>query len=719
MSTTAYDRRAFLKTGGITGGGLLVAFFVPAQAKRFLAGKEPADAVFTPNAYLNISSDNTIKVVLSHVEMGQGIWTTLPMLIAEELDCNWSNIVVEHSPPGKPYLHTVYGVQLTGGSTSTWSEFDRYRNAGATARAMLIEAAAKKLGVSPQACKTENGYVLAAGKKLSYGELAADAATLAPPMGVKLKDRKDWTIIGKAKKRLDTKAKISGQAIFGMDVHFPGMLTAVVAHAPVFGATVKSFDATAAKAVKGVTDVVQVPSGVAVIAEHFWAAKKGRDALTIEWNMGKGEALNSEVQFESYSKLAATKGSIAAEAGNTTTALQSAGTSVQATYKLPYLAHAPMEPLNCAVKLEGDGCEIWAGTQAPMWDQQRAAGILGLKPEQVKVYTTFLGGGFGRRANGTSDFVIEAVHVAKQSGKPVKLVWTREDDIRGGYYRPAFLHQVHAGLDSNGMPAAWQHTIVGQSIMAATPFAMGIQKGIDPTSVEGVNDSPYMESIPNHSITLHTPELPVTVLWWRSVGHTHTAFVMETMIDELAHTAGKDPVAYRKSLLKSKRHLAVLELVAEKSGWQKPLPQGRYRGVAVHESFGSYVAQAVEISVNNGQLKVHKVTCAIDCGIAVNPEGVKAQMESGIVFGLTAALYGEISLEKGRVKQRNFHDYKMVRMHESPVIEVHIADSNEKMGGAGEPGVPPLAPALANAVFAATGKRVRRLPVQPSDLVKA
>ena len=717
MSETTYSRRKFLQTGGTITGGLLLSFFVPASAKKF--APKMAGAPFVPNAYLNIAPDNTIKVILAHVEMGQGIWTTLSMLIAEELDCDWDKVTVEHAPPGKPYVHAIYGIQITGGSTTTWSEFERYRNAGATARAMLIDAAAKQFNVSPADCRTEKGFVIAGEKRASYGELAEAAGKLTAPATVKLKDKKDWKLIGNATKRLDSKAKVNGEARFGMDVHFPDMLIAVVAHGPVFGATVKSFDATAAKAIKGVKDVVQVPTGVAVIAEHFWAAKQGRDALKIEWVNGPGENITSSTQFAEYRKLAATKGASAAQAGNTADALSKATKKISAEYIFPYLAHAPMEPLNCTVKIAGNSCEIWTGTQMPGLDQAIAAKILGLTPEQVTVNIPFLGGGFGRRATPTSDFVAEAVHVAKASGKFIKMVWTREDDIRGGYYRPAFLHKVNIGLGPDGMPTAWQHTLVGQSIAAGTPFEGMIKNGVDPTSVEGVNDSPYLESIANHTVELHSLKLQVPVLWWRSVGHTHTGFVMETMIDELAAAAGKDPVAYRRSILKSKRHLAALDLVVEKSGWNNPLPAGHFRGVAVHESFGSYVAQVAEISIEEGRLKVHKVTCAIDCGLAVNPEGVKAQMESGIIFGLTAVLYGEITLEKGRVKQRNYHDYKMVRMNEAPLIEVHIVDSNEKMGGAGEPGVPPLAPAVVNALFAATGKRVRKLPLQPSDLKKA
>jgi isoquinoline 1-oxidoreductase beta subunit len=719
MSNTLYSRRRFLQTGGAITGGLLISFFIPASAKK-LGGGPTGNTMFAPNAYLNILPDNNIKILLSHVEMGQGVWTTLPMLIAEELDCEWNKITVEHAPPGQPFMHTVYGIQITGGSSSTWSEFERYRNAGATARALLIQAAAQKLNVDAASCKTEKGFVIAGDKRISYGELTEIASKLPPPVNVTLKDKKDWQYLGKPTKRLDGKAKVNGTAMFGMDVYFPGMLTAVVAHAPVFGGTVRSFDATAAKAVKGVREVVKVPTGVAVIADHFWAAKKGRDALKIEWNNGAGENFNTKSQFDSYRKLATQRGVPAGKAGDVDTAMPKTKKQINATYEFPYLAHAPMEPLNCTVKINGNDCEIWTGTQMPGVDQAAAARILGLKPEQVKMNIQFLGGGFGRRATPASDFVSEAVQVAKASSKKfVKLVWSREDDIRGGYYRPAFLHQVNIGIGDDGLPAAWKHTLVGQSIVAGTPFQGLIKDGVDGTSVEGVNDSPYLESIPNYNIELHSAQAPVSVLWWRSVGHTHTAYVMETLIDELAHAAGKDPVEYRRSLLKSKRHLNVLNLAAEKSGWNNPLPAGRYRGIAVHESFASYVAQVAEISIEKGQLKVHRIVCAVDCGPAVNPEGVRAQMESGIIFGLTAVLYGDISLEKGRVKQRNFHDYKMLRMNETPVIEVHIADSTEKMGGAGEPGTPPVAPAVANALFAATGKRVRKLPLQPSDLTKA
>jgi isoquinoline 1-oxidoreductase subunit beta len=729
----AVSRRDFIRTGAVLGGGLLIGFRVSGAGRMAatgmpgspgferaagLAGGVPGEAA--PNAYLRIAPDNGITIVLAHAEMGQGIWTTLPMLIADELDCDWKDIKVEHAPAGKDYFHTAFGIQITGGSSTTWSEFDRYRMAGATARVALVQAAAKRWGSAVDGCTTSGGYVTAGDKKASFGELAQEAAALPQPQKVALRPASEWKYIGKGAKRLDGPAKTNGTAKFGMDVQFPGLLTAVVAHAPVFGGKVKSFDATKAKALPGVKQVVQIPTGVAVIADHFWAASQGRKALDIVWDAPAAVTPDTPAQVAEYRKLAATKGLPAAQKGNAETALASAKKVVEAEYVFPYLAHAPMEPLNCTVKVDSDHCEIWVGTQLPGIDQAAAAKILGLSPNQVTVNTVFLGGGFGRRATLSSDFVSEAVQIAKASGKFIKMVWTREDDMKSGYYRPAYVHKVKVGLDGSGMPVAWQHNIAGQSIMAGTMFAAGIKNGIDETSVEGIADSPYLDSIPDHYIGLHTTASPVPVLWFRSVGNTHTAYVMETMVDELAHSAGQDPVAYRRTMLKGHdRHLAALNLVAEKAGWDQPLPAGHFRGVAVHEAFGSYVAEVVEISMVKGQPKVHKVTCAIDCGVAVNPDGVRAQMESGIVFGLTMALYGEISIEKGMVKQNNFYDYRMARMYESPVIEVHIVPSTGKMGGAGECGVPPMAPALASAVFAATGKRIYKLPFMNNSFSKA
>jgi isoquinoline 1-oxidoreductase beta subunit len=609
-------------------------------------------------------------------------------------------------------------MQMTGGSSSTWSEMDRYRQAGAVAREMLVQAAAEQWKVDPSACRVEAGFVVSGDKRLSFGKLAAAAQKRTPPASVRLKDRKDWKIVGRPTKRLDSPEKVTGQAQFGMDVRLPGMLTAVVARAPVFGGTVKSFRADRAKAVPGVKAVVQVPSGVAVVGDHFWAAKLGRDALDIDWDLGPGAQLDTERLRQEFRSAAGTPGAKAAAVGDVEAALRSAAKTVEAEFEVPYLAHAPMEPLNCTVRLGPEGAEVWTGTQFQTLDQQITAQIAGLKPEQVKIHTMFLGGGFGRRATGTSDFVSEAVQVAKAvgGGVPVKVVWTREDDIRGGYYRAMFVHRVRAGLGSDGKPAAWRHTIVGQSLAEGTPFAaMMIKDGVDDTSVEGVADSPYVKDTPSHLVDLHSPKNAVPVLWWRSVGHSHTAFVMETFVDELAQAAGQDPLEYRRRLLSAHpRHLGVVNLAAEKAGWGRPLPGGRFRGLAAHESFGSWVAQVAEVSVANGRVRVHRVVCAVDCGICVNPAGVRAQMEGAVAFGLSAALHGELTLKGGRVQQSNFHDYPLLRLNEMPEVEVHIVSSDEKAGGIGEPGVPPVAPAVANAVFAATGKRQRRLPFRLS-----
>jgi len=709
-------RREFVKTGALVTGGLVIAFAAPGARRLAWAEPAPGRSPFAPNAFLRVGNDDTVTVLLAHSEMGQGIWTALPMLIAEELDADWSRIKVEHAPAAPVYAHTTFGIQMTGGSTSTWSEFERYRQAGALARALLVQAAAQRFGVSPADCRTENGVVIAGTRRARYGELADTAAKLAAPKTVPLKDPKDWKIIGKRTRRLDTPEKITGRATFGMDVRFDGLLTAVVARAPAFGAKVKSFDATQAKAVPGVRAVVQVPTGVAVLADHFWAAKVGRDALKVDWDLGPGASLDSTELRERFRKLAGTRGMPAARAGEAGAALAKAAKTVEAEYYVPYLAHAMMEPPNCTVRIGPDKCEIWTGTQFQTLDQQLGAKITGLKPEQVEIHTTFLGGGFGRRANPTSDFVTEAVHVAKASGKPVKVVWTREDDLHGGYYRPSYVHRARIGLGGDGLPVAWEHAMVGQSILAGTPFeSMMVKNGIDATSVEGVADSPYLKEIPNHRVELHSPKTDITVLWWRSVGHSHTAFVMESLIDELAHAAGKDPLEYRRRLLqKHPRHLGVLNLAAEKAGWGRALPSGRARGVAVHESFGSFISQVAEVSMQGGRIRVHQVTCAIDCGIAVNPEGITAQMESGIAYGLGAALHSALHLKNGRVQESNFHNYRVLRLSEMPVVEVHIVPSTEKPGGVGEPGVPPIAPAVANAMFALTGQRLRELPLRPA-----
>ncbi|MGO1070565.1 molybdopterin cofactor-binding domain-containing protein [Lysobacter sp. CA199] len=654
------SRRDFLRSGAVLGGGLVIAFALP-QSQRFaFAQTAPATppaadpaALDAPDAFLRIGDDDSVTVLINKSEMGQGVWTTLPMLVAEELDVDWDKIRVEHAPAAPAYAALPERqAQLTGGSGSTRSEFERYRQVGATARAVLIAAAAQRFGVDAAACRTERGSVIAGTQRARYGELAAAAARLPLPKAVTLKDPKDWTVIGKPTKRLDSKEKITGQAKFGMDVQFEGLLTALVARAPVFGGKVKSFDAAKARAVPGVRDVVQVPSGVAVIADHYWAAKQGRDALIVEWDAGPNAGLDTAALGERFRRLADTDGKVAARSGDVQAALARATGTVEAEYLVPYLAHAPMEPLNCTVRITDGGCEIWTGTQFQSGDQRAAAKVLGIEPARVTLHTMFLGGSFGRRISSDRDFVTEAVHVAQAAGRPVKTVWTREDDLRGGHYRPMFLHRARIALDRDGHPSAWRHVLVGQPLFSPTP------DGIDGASVEGVADSPYLKGVPDHRVDLHAPrDVGIPVQWWRSVGHSHTAFVMESLIDELADLAGRDPVAYRRALFKQHpRHLGVLEAVAEHARWEQPLAQGRARGVAVHESFGSYVAQVAEVSVDGGAIVVHNVVCVIDCGVAINPEGVRAQMESGIAFGLSAALGDKLTFKHGRVEQSNFHD---------------------------------------------------------------
>jgi isoquinoline 1-oxidoreductase beta subunit len=711
-------RRDFLKATATLSAGLVVAFCMPVGLRRAFAQQTKPPAPVSPNAFVRIAPDNSVTILLKHSEMGQGVWTSLPMVLAEELDCDWSHVRVEHAPADMVYANAAFGMQGTGGSTSTWESFGQLRQAGATARALLIAAAAQKWNVLAIDCRTEKGHVISGAHKASYGEFADTAAKLPIPDEIKLKDAKDFVLIGKPVRRLDSKAKVSGAAEFGIDVKRPNMLIAVIARPPVFGAKVKSFDATKAKAVAGVVDVVQVPAGVAVLGKHFWAAKQGRDALTIDWDLGAGATLSTAGLRDEYHQLAQKTGAIAKSAGNVEAAFEGAQV-IETEYDLPFLAHAPMEPLNCTVefdpdKISKDGCDIYTGTQFQTVDQKIAAAILGLKPEQVRIHTTFLGGGFGRRATPTSDFVAEAVQVAKASGKTVKVVWTREDDIHGGYYRPMWLSRLRATLGKDGKPAAWAHTLVGQSIMAGTMMeAMMVKDGVDQTSVEGASDSPYLAAIPAHRVDLHSPKSPVSVLWWRSVGHSHTAFVVESFIDELALAAKQDPLAYRRDLLpKDSRERRALDLAAEKFGWGKPLAKGRAAGMAVHASFGSYVAQIAEVSVDGSAIKVHRVVCAIDCGPVVNPLTVEAQMQSGIVYGLSAALHSELTLKDGRIEQSNFNNYPVLRLNEMPKVEVYIVPSTDKMGGCGEPGTPPIAPAVANAVFAATGKRLRQLPLR-------
>jgi len=713
---TALTRRQLLRRSLLSGAGLFVAFHIPRKVR---AAPDPAAKQLPdPNAFVRVAPDDSVTVLLAHSEMGQGIWTGLAMLIAEELDCDWSKIRVEHAPAAPVYAHPAFGMQMTGGSTSTWSEFDRYRTAGALARTMLVRAAAARWKTDAKKLRTQNGFVIRGKDRLSYGQLAVAAQGLLPPKTVELKDRKQWKLLGKRVRRLDSPEKVMGKAQFGMDVQFEGLRTALVARSPVFGGKLRSFDPGAAKSIAGVEQVVQIPTGVAVIARNFWSAKRGRDALDqgLSWDLGPGATLDTAAILQDYRDRATSNGpAIAQQKGDAEAALARASKRVVAEYDVPYLAHAPMEPLNCAVKIEGGRCEIWTGTQFQTMDQMSAAKIVGIPPESVSIHTQFLGGGFGRRATPTSDFVSEAVHVAKAAGVPVKTVWTREDDIQGGYYRPLFVHRIEAGLDGKGVPVAWKHTIVGQSILSGTPFEQFMVKsGVDATSVEGVTDSPYLEALPAKLITLHSPKQPVTVLWWRSVGNTHTAFAMESMIDELAHASGRDPLDYRASLLRDKpRHLRALQTAAGMAGWGKAAPAGRGRGLAVHESFGSIVAQVAEVSVDEDkEIHVHKVACAVDCGMAINPLGVEAQMQGAIAFGLSAVLLSELTLKEGRVEQSNFHDYRVLRLPDMPEVSVRVLSSDAKMGGIGEPAAAPISAAVANAVYALTGQRLRSLPLR-------
>lgn len=711
------SRREFIKTTAVLGGGLVLACYIP-----FPGEAEAAHGtVFAPNAFVRVASDGNVTIIVNHSEMGQGVYTSLPMIVAEELECDWKRVRVEPAPVNPAYNHLTFGhVQATGGSTSVRTEWERLARMGAMAREMLIAAAARKWKVDPHACRAQEGRVTGpGGKSLGYGELAAHAAKLAVPKEVRLKKPADYRLIGRPVHRTDSPAKVAGTTVFGIDVHESGMLTAVIARPPVFGATVKKYDATQARKVKGVRQVVETPVGVAVVADGFWAAKKGRDLLKVDWDEGKWASLSTESLREEFTRLARKPGAVARRDGSPEEALAKGAKRLEARYEVPYLAHACMEPLNCFVDLGKNRCRIRTGTQAQTDNRDAAALTAGLKREQVTLETTFLGGGFGRRGNPASDFVVDAVQVAKKAKEPVKVIRTREDDMRAGWYRPMFVDRLEAALDASGNLSAWRHTIVGQSVAEAAQRTTMMRHGIDNLSVEGAADIPYL--IPNLQVDLHTVRNGVPVQWWRSVGHSHTAFVVEGFLDEVAHAAGKDPVEFRLSLLSgSPRHRKVLETVAEHGGWGKPLPSGRGRGVAVHASYGSIVAHLAEVSVDKeGHVRVHRVVCAVDCGRFVNPDTIRAQMESGIVYGLSAALHGDITLEKGRVQQGNFDSYPILRLKETPEVEVHIMENGEKPGGIGEPGVPPIAPAVANALFAATGARMRSLPLLPDKVLAA
>lgn len=720
------SRRAFLKATGLAGGGLMLAIGLPADrlrgGRQAYAQQAPTATPIAPAAFVRIGSDDSVTVLINKLEFGQGVFTSMAMLVAEDLDCDWNKVRAQHAPAAQVYAHPSFGIQMTGGSDSIASSWQQYRTIGATARLMLIQAAAKQWGVAAERIDTRAGVVIEIGgqkRRATYGSLAEAAMQFPVPTRAGIKaDPKDFEIIGKPTRRIDSREKVNGRAEFGMDKKLPGLRVAVIARPPVFGGRVAKLDPEKAKAAKGVVAVLPVQVdrggiGVAVLADGYWPAKQGRDLLNVEWALPIG--INTNEQMAQYRQLARQPGLPARREGDAN-AVAGAARRIDAEFAFPYLAHAAMEPLNCTVDLQADKMTVWCGSQFQTVDQVLAATAAGLKQEQVELVTTFAGGGFGRRANPKSDYVVEAVRVAVEMKKagiigPVKVIWSREDDVKGGYYRPLHVHRVSVGLDDKGMPLGWQHVIVGQSIVKGSAFEKFLVKdGVDSTITEGVIDTPYR--LPNMQVSVHHPEVHVPVLWWRSVGHTHTAFVMETLIDEMAAAAKQDPIEYRLALLDSKhaRHRAALTLVRDKSDWSKPLPKDRGRGVAVHESFGSVCAHVVEVSAEDKRIRVHRVTSAIDCGTAVNPLTIEAQVQSAMVFGLSAALYGKITLADGRVEQGNFTDYPVLRFDEMPQMSVHIVPSTAAPTGVGEPGTPPIAPAVANAVAAVTGKRLRNLP---------
>jgi isoquinoline 1-oxidoreductase subunit beta len=708
-SPARIDRRHFLIASAVVGAGLYVGIRVAEKrAGTGAASGEPLQ----PNAFVRVAADDTVTIIVGKAEMGQGVYTGLAMIVAEELDVDPGRVRVEMAGADPAFNVPFMPMQFTGGSMSTSTSYQPLREAGAAARAMLVAAAAQRWEVDPAQLRTEDGRVLHGSRALTYGELADAASRLPVPEKVALKDPASFKYLGKPRGRLDAPMKVDGSAKFGIDVRLPGMLFAVIARPPTIGARLLKLDDTAARAVPGVVDIREIPTGVAVCASNTWAARRGREALAIEWDEGPHRAFSTVTQRQEYRRLAGTPGAVAGQRGDVRSALRHAARRLDVEYELPYLAHSPMEPLNCVADVRADGCDVYLGTQMQGPDRDAAARALGMDPSRVTLHSQFLGGGFGRRAQRHSEVVVDAVLVSKAVGRPVLTTWTREDDVRGMSYRPHVVSRVRGGVDADGTPVAWHQTIVSQGVLRGGWTDAFIPKGsaFDPSSTEGAADMIY--GIPNLLVDAHDVVGPVPVLWWRSVGHSHTGFTVNCALDELAALGGQDPVELRRRLLAGKpRHLAVLDAVAEASGWAQGAPAGRGRGVALHESFGSIVAEVAEVSVEGGHVRVHQVWCAIDCGFAVNPSGVIAQMESAINYGLTAALYGEITFADGRVEQSNFHDYQILRIHEAPEIHVTIVNSGERMGGAGEPGTPPIAPAVANAIYAATGKRIRKLPI--------
>jgi isoquinoline 1-oxidoreductase beta subunit len=725
-----FSRRTFLKfsatVGVAAGGGLLLGFSLPAvsqgqKQEQSPAGKsviggdasEPGPAgVFAPNAFIQIDNTGKVTLVIPKVEMGQGIYTSIPMLIAEELEVSLDTVTLDHAPPNEQlFKDPLLGGQLTGGSTSIRYAWDPMRQAGATARVLLISAAAQQWQVDPASCHAQAGQVVhaASNRSIGYGQLVDAAAKLPVPQNVPLKDPKDFKIIGTSVKRLDSPEKVDGTAVFGLDVRVPDMVYAAIATSPVFGGTLSSVDDTSARKIPGVRQVVKADNAVAVIGDHTWAAKRGLAALAITWNEGAGANLSMKQIVDDLASAADHgTGAVARKDGDVTKGFSDAKTRVDAVYQQPFLAHATMEPVNCTVHVRPDGCDIWLGTQVPTRIVDTAVQITGLPAEKITVHNHLLGGGFGRRLE--FDMATQALKIGKQLGTPVKVVWTREEDIQHDMYRPYYYDKISAGLDANGKPIAWQHRIVGSSIMArfAPP---AFQHGIDPDAVEVATDLPY--DLPNQLIDYVRQE-PRTVptAFWRGVGPTRSTFVVESFIDELAAQAKVDPVKYRRDLLgKTPRALNVLDTATQAAGWGSTVPKGQGRGVSVMHAFGSFFAMVVDLMVDQGEVTVNRVVCAVDCGMTVNPNTIEAQVQGGIIFGITAALYSEITIKDGRVEQNNFTDYRMLRIDQTPPIEVHIVKSTEAPGGIGEPGTAALAPALTNAIYAATGKRLRQLPV--------
>ena len=711
IAETNLSRRGFLGASMVAGGGLMLGFCLP------IGQGEAAAETFAPNAFIRIGTDDHVTLIMPYVEMGQGTYTSIPMLIAEELAVDLKQVRLEHAPPNeKLYANPLLGVQATGNSNAMRGAWKPLREAGATAKAMLVAAAAKRWAVDAASCRAQDAKIthVPTGRHFTYGELAADAAQMPIPANVPLKPRDEWKLIGTPAKRLDVAGKVNGTAIYGIDVRPPGVKIATIAQSPVFGGRVKSLDDQAARAVKGVRQVVQLDDAVAVVADHMGAAKKGLAALKIEWDDGPHAKLTTADVARELEQATLGSGAVAQTIGDADNAIAGAATKVEAIYQVPFLAHATMEPMNCTVHLQRDGCEIWIGNQAVARVQAMAAKAAGLAPEKVVVHNHLIGGGFGRRLE--ADAAVRAVEIAKHVDGPVKVVWTREEDIQHDMYRPYWFDRISAGLDEHGRPAAWKNRYAGSSVIARW-LPPGFKDGLDADSTEGAIDLVY--NIPNFRVEYIRVEPPgIPTAFWRSVGPSHNVFVTESFIDELAAAAKQDPVAYRRSLLdKSPRAKAVLDLAAEKASWGQALPKGSGRGVSLQYVFGSYLAQVAEVEVSKeGDVRVRRVVCAVDCGTVVNPNTVQAQIQSGIMFGATAALYGEITLKDGRVEQTNFDTYQIIRMNEAPAIEVYVVNSTEPPGGMGETGTSAIVPAIANAIFAATGKRLRKMPVDSSAL---